>query len=433
MGSIYDLENIKNNPRCVDVKPMIVIINLAGAPLSFLLLIVCIIRMARNKKKSFITYIIFFIFFSEIMNTISKMLQLVKYIFRDTRMDNNPNSIETPRGIICQIQIVTSIFSDFCSLLGTLLLSFRCYDLIKNKKKFFDKKKRRIISICLIICFSLIASISFLFIDRTITRKSVTYKFDLRDRCCYWCWLDHFSSLICYSLYLIILIFIIIYACKTNSFLKQKSKNILEQSVVFMEKSNDNNTEKNEDNKTNQEEKGMITKEDKQKVKDVTFMRIKVLTYPWVGIIIWGLSTVYRVTDDIIMSKIDYIEENEREKGTIEEQKLFAEHPGFQFFVELFMVFHTILSSFRGILYGLSFIIFEDKCFGKYFRKCTYDCCCKNEDLEKYDDMEENNESDSTGISAEGILIESKASETNENDKEFRPSHMSNVVILKNN
>ena len=90
MGSIYDLENIKNNPRCVDVKPMIVIINLAGAPLSFLLLIVCIIRMARNKKKSFITYIIFFIFFSEIMNTISKMLQLVKYIFRDTRMDNNP-------------------------------------------------------------------------------------------------------------------------------------------------------------------------------------------------------------------------------------------------------------------------------------------------------------------------------------------------------
>ena len=404
MGSIYDLENIKNNPRCVDVKPMIVIINLAGAPLSFLLLIVCIIRMARNKKKSFITYIIFFIFFSEIMNTISKMLQLVKYIFRDTRMDNNPNSIETPRGIICQIQIVISIFSDFCSLLGTLLLSFRCYDLIKNKKKFFDKKKRRI-----------------------------TYKFDLRDRCCYWCWLDHFSSLICYSLYLIILIFIIIYACKTNSFLKQKSKNILEQSVVFMEKSNDNNTEKNEDNKTNQEEKGMITKEDKQKVKDVTFMRIKVLTYPWVGIIIWGLSTVYRVTDDIIMSKIDYIEENEREKGTIEEQKLFAEHPGFQFFVELFMVFHTILSSFRGILYGLSFIIFEDKCFGKYFRKCTYDCCCKNEDLEKYDDMEENNESDSTGISAEAILIESKASETNENDKEFRPSHMSNVVILKNN
>ena len=113
MGSIYDLENIQNNPRCVDVKGMIVIINLVGAPSSFLLLILCIIRMLLYKKKSFVTYIIIFIFSSEIMNTISKMLQLVKYRFEDTRMNNEPNSKETPRGIICQIQIVISIFSDF--------------------------------------------------------------------------------------------------------------------------------------------------------------------------------------------------------------------------------------------------------------------------------------------------------------------------------
>ena len=433
MGSVYDLDNIENNPRCVHVKGMIVIINLVGAPSSFLLLIICIIRMARNKKKSFITYIIFFIFFSEIMNTISKMLQLVKYCFKDTRMDNNPNSIETQRGIICQVQIVISIFSDYCSLLGTLLLSFRCYDLIKNRKKFFEKKKSRILSICLIICFSLIASISFLFIDRRITRDSVTYKFDLRDRCSYWCWLDHISSLICYSLYLIILIFIVIYACKTNSFLKQKSKNILEQTVFFVEKSNDNDKGKNDDNESNKEIKGVITEEDKKKVRDVGFMRIKVLTYPWVGIIIWGLSTVYRITDDVIMSRIDYGSNNDRDQGTSKERELFAKYPGFQFFVELFMVFHTILSSFRGILYGLSFIIFEDKCFGKYFRKCTYDICCKNEDLEKYDDAEENNESDSTGVSTEGIFIESKAKETNENDNDFRPSNMSNVEIIKKN
>ena len=51
MGSVYDLDNIENNPRCVHVKGMIVIINLVGAPSSFLLLIICIIRMARNKKK----------------------------------------------------------------------------------------------------------------------------------------------------------------------------------------------------------------------------------------------------------------------------------------------------------------------------------------------------------------------------------------------
>ena len=432
MGSIYDLENINNNPRCVHVKGAIVIINLIGAPVSFIILIFCIIRMAINKRKSFITYIIIFIFCSEIMNTISKMLQLLKYKFDDTRMDNIPNKHETPRGIICQIQIVISIFSDFCSLLGTLLLSFRCYDLIKNKKKIFGKKKSRIIAFCFIICFSLIASILFLFIDRLITRDSITYKFDLRDRCCYWCWLDHTSSLICYSLYLIILIFIIIYAFRTNSLLKKLSSTILEQSVVFLVKSNDSNNKKNQDNKNDVEEKGMITEQDKKKIKDVRFMRIKVLIYPWIGIIIWGLSSVYRITDDIIMKKIDI--SNERDQGTKDEEKLFEDHPGFQFFVELFMVLHTILSSIRGILYGFSFIIFEDKVFGKYLRKCSYKCCCKNEDLDKYDDVEEA-ESDSTGDSSDAIMHESKVTENNnenENENEFRHSNASNIVIQKN-
>ena len=137
MGSIYDLENISKNPRCVDVKGIIVIINLIGAPVSLL-------RMTYNKKKSFFTYIIIFIFCSELMSTISRLLQLFKYIYEDTRMINNKNKVETPRGIICQIQISLSIFADFCSLLGTLLLSFRCYDMIKNKKKFFSKKRTKI-------------------------------------------------------------------------------------------------------------------------------------------------------------------------------------------------------------------------------------------------------------------------------------------------
>ena len=207
------------------------------------------------------------------------------------------------------------------------------------------------------------------------------------------------------------------------------SKKILEQGVVFVEKSNDNNTVKNDDDKIIEEEKGMITKEDKQKIKNVRFMRIKVLIYPWVGIIIWGLSSIYRISDDLAMLKIDSYED--REQGAIDEQEFFDSYPGLQFFTQLFMVFHTILSSFRGILYGFSFIIFEDKCFGKYFRKCTYDCCCKDEDLDKYDDMEEN-ERDSTGNSSEPIMTESKSSEISENDKDFRPSNMSNVVIKKN-
>ena len=67
------------------------------------------------------------------------------------------------------------------------------------------------------------------------------------------------------------------------------SKQILNQSVIHLEKTNENE----------QDEISCISKEDKQKIKDVRFMRIKVLIYPWVGIIIWGLSTIYRIADDL--------------------------------------------------------------------------------------------------------------------------------------
>ena len=53
---------------------------------------------------------------------------------KDRRNVKDFSTGNTPRGIICQLQIVTAIYSDFCSLLGTLLLSLRCYDVINNKK-----------------------------------------------------------------------------------------------------------------------------------------------------------------------------------------------------------------------------------------------------------------------------------------------------------
>ena len=107
------------------------------------------------------------------------------------------------------------------------------------------------------------------------------------------------------------------------------------------------------------------------------------------------------------MSKIDKYDD--RDQGTIDEQKLFDEHPGFQFFVELFMVLHIFLSSIRGILYGFSFIIFEDKFFGERFRKCIFKCCCKNADLDKFDNIED--DQSSSDQNPEGILMSESSSE----------------------
>ena len=154
MGSVIDTEKVDLNYRCNKVKYLVIYINLIGSTFSFLLLLFAWIKMYISKKKiGYITNIILIIFFSEIINTISKLLQLIKYIFKDKRDDKNLVDIDTPRGIICQIQISTSIYSDFCSLLSTLLLSLRCYDVLKNKRGFFDKNKNRIISLILVILF----------------------------------------------------------------------------------------------------------------------------------------------------------------------------------------------------------------------------------------------------------------------------------------
>ena len=174
------------------------------------------------------------------MNVVSKTLQFLKYAFRDTRTDDVTNSVETPRGIICQIQIVFAIISDFSSLLGTLLLSYRSYEVAKSKKRTFDKKKARVISFLSIISFSIIVSLILLFIDKYLTRDYSSIKFDIRDRCSYWCWLEHNTSIACYILYVIITILNIIFALNTNRILNKKYEKLKEQVVIFVENDNAN-------------------------------------------------------------------------------------------------------------------------------------------------------------------------------------------------
>ena len=228
MGDIIDIEKVDEIYRCNKVKLAVIWISLIFTPISFLFLLSCIIRMFQAKKKlTFLTILILVIFFSEIMNSISKLLQPLKYAFKDERdiKDSTDIGMDNARGIICQIQIVASIFSDYCSLLTTLLLSLRCYDVIKNKKRFFDKGNNGILSIIFVICLSAILAIGFLFFDRILSLKS--YRFDVRDRCSYWCWLEHLPSNICFIVYWIILILNIIFTFKTNSYLKKEYKKLI--------------------------------------------------------------------------------------------------------------------------------------------------------------------------------------------------------------
>ena len=377
MGSVIDTHEVDRIPRCDNVKKPIVFINLIGTPISFICLIICIIRMLIFKKRiMFLTRLIILIFLSEIVNTISKMIQLLKYKFEDSRKIEEYDQ-NSPRSIICQIQIVTSIFSDFCSLLSTLLLSLRCYDVIKNKKGFFDKGNNGTLSIISVIIISVIISISILFIDRALTLDNDSYRYDVRDRCSYWCWVGHITSLICFGLYLFILIFNIYFACKTIGYLKSGYRKLLEE--------NDMNTPLNDIDKDNKNKSisSNFTKEEIKRIEELRIMRIKCLIYPSITIFIWTFAIIYRVIDDIIFMEID--KADTRKDSTKQEKEFFKNKQFLQIIVKIFLIIHTFISSTRGIFYAISFIVFEEKVFYNFFRKFWKKCF-----KEEYSELDEN-------------------------------------------
>ena len=57
------------------------------------------------------------------------------------------------------------------------------------------------------------------------------------------------------------------------------------------------------------------------------------------------------------------------EDGNDDEVEYFDEHPNLAIIVRTFLVIHTFISATRGLFYGVSFIVFEEKMFGSFFRK----------------------------------------------------------------
>ena len=395
MGDIIDTENCDQIFRCNYVKIPIIYITLIGCPLSLGFLLFGLYRMISTKKKfAFLTSLIMLIFSSEIVNIISKLLQLIKYCFDDQRSDKDEKiSMDNARGIICQIQIGTSMFSDFCSLLSTLLLSLRCYDVIKNKERFFDKGNNSILSFVFVISFSIIIPLGLLFYDRGITRGNISYRYDVRDRCSYWCWLAHDPSMVCYAIYILILIFNIIFACKTNNYLKKGYRKLIEENELSSSKDNMNTplNEINNNSKNSSKEyigsKKGLTKSERKRISELKLMKAKCLIYPFVTIIIWLLSALYRLFDDLFINyKFDTSDRSPAE-GREQEKDYFRNHPILQFLVQTLLVFHSIISSFRGIFYGFSFVVFEEKIFYNFFKK-LYDKYLKDD----YPDEEEEND-----------------------------------------
>ena len=426
MGDIIDLEKIdeEHNLRCQHAKLGVIIVNFIGVPSSLIILIFCIIRMFWTKKRfSFLTKVIILLFSFEITNCISKLLQLFKYSFEDSRTFPDPNIIETPRGIICQIQIVLSIISDYGCLLGTLLLSLRCYGVIKNKIRFLDFKKWQNLSLIAIIFISSAFALLFWGLDKDDTKYSIGFKYDRRDRCNYWCWLGHYYSRICYAIYLLLLIVNIIIFSLTTAYFRNSYKNLVEKCVVTRDEPNlSNNIIDNIDYTEETKENRYISPDDKKRLKELQIMHVKCFIYPIISIIIWFLSFIYRIIDDTVLYNVDIGID-----GHSNDFDILSKNRNLQRFIEASLIFHTILSSFRGIFYGYAFAIFEDKAFSNNFKETLYKiskkCCCfcpyYNLDVLRVEGEDE-----------EDTLINTSAnSETNQKDNyeetKFRKSNVS--------
>ena len=97
-------------------------------------------------------------------------------------------------------------------------------------------------------------------------------------------------------------------------------------------------------------------------------MRTKCLIYPSVTIAYWIFAATYRIVDDTIMIQFDEPDKDPFDMET-DEKTYFKNHNIFQFIVQISFFIYTLLSSIRGILYGFSFIVFEEKIFFNFFKK----------------------------------------------------------------
>ena len=369
MGNIID-DKTNDSPRCSNVKLTVVWVSLICTPITLLFLIFCIIKMIKKKDIPTLTTLILLIFFGEVVQCISKLLQILKYIFKD-------------RAIICQIQIVLAIYADYCSLVCTLLLSLKCYIILRYKNKHFISGKRtKIILIISTVLGCLTAGVIFLFFDRNYSIDSKLYSYDKRDYCSYWCWLRYQASITCYCFFVCILITNIVLSLLIRKLLNRKHKELSvgNERISSNNKktgSKDNNEGINSENNdsanySNQSSicskhvkiKKSVTNVERQ--NELKLIKIKCKIYPRVTNIIWTLAASYRIFDDIFMLKYN---KSDSQAGDEEEKNYFANNPLLQYLVQVLLVIITFVASTRGLFYGFSFIVFEEKMFGNFVRK----------------------------------------------------------------
>lgn len=297
------------------------IINLVGSSISLLcLLLVLFILVCKKKIKFFVNELLLYITISEICNSISKFLDLCKKIDVIT-------SSSILKEIIISIQVILSIFSDFCTLITSLLISLKFYDSLKNNSICFNKKCLRVLARITCIGGSLVLAGVFFSLDRFLFGQQDQENKWEKD---YWTWVAPKLSLIIYGIVLLIIIVIIVISCKTISYLRKKRKEFSDADKESSIDEGSNHTSKVEDKEKRMFSETLIT-EQIEKVMG-TFYK-----YPFVSTTIWLILGVYRVTEDVYLIKELTPSSNVMTILTI------------------LVIIHSLISSLRGVIYFFAY------------------------------------------------------------------------------
>ena len=357
MGAIIDNNTNETPSKCTNVKLAVIWISLICSSITLLFLIFCIINMIKKNNITTLTTIILLIFFGEVIQCISKLLQMLKYAFTDRRQEEGYEV--NGRGIICVFQIVLAIYADSCSLICTFLLSLKCYDALKYKNKYFSNdKSTKTKIIILTIIISLVIGFVFLIIDIFVSKDEYNNRYDRRDYCSYWCWLGQLTSGICYFLYYILIIANIVLSVKICKFVNRKLIELSEKNEQMIPNNVNFSKQGNKCSKSAKVKKSTTYEE---RANDLMLIKTKYKVYPLVTIIFWVLASLYRFFDNIISSQYN--------NSDSEEKEYFDEHPILAILDQSLLVLHTFLVSTRGLFYGASLVFFEEKMFGNLFKK----------------------------------------------------------------
>ena len=285
--------------------------------------------ITKNRKTTLIKECLIIITISELINSGSKLLT----IFRELSI----TSIQ----IISSIQVIFSIYSDFCSLITSLVISIKIYDLTKKENHIFHSKLAKILSRLFCILVPFIISLIFWTIDQFVfTVQSI----EIDEECKVWSWVNRYLSIILYVFLWTIIIIIIVISCKSIAFYNEKKVRI-------------NQNEGRESEESEKENNILI---DSIISTNADKMKQQIKYFPLVTCVLWGILSIDRISDDLSL---------------IFSFK-FSLNNSLLNFKRFLSFMHNFFASIRGIIYCITFFRSDNKLFRDITKLFYCLCCC---------------------------------------------------------